>query len=148
MLRTQRPVSQEENVLASKTVTRFLFPVLALVAACGRELGQPPEGREVYLTHCASCHGVDGRGRGPVASSLRTPPTDLTTIERRYGRFDERNVAAAIDGRRVVAAHGPREMPVWGAVFEADLEGESYASRTGLLRTFELVTYLRTIQER
>jgi hypothetical protein len=90
---------------------------------------------------------MDGKGEGPVAAALRAPPPDLTTIARRYGRFDERAVAAAIDGRRAVAAHGSREMPVWGAVFEAELEEEPYTSRTGLLQTFEIVEYLRSIQE-
>ena len=122
--------------------------LLSLAAACARELGPPPEGREVYLRHCASCHGVDGKGDGPVAAELRTPATDLTMIALRYGRFDERAVAAAIDGRRTVAAHGPREMPVWGAIFEEELEREPYSARTGLLRTFDLVEYLRSIQER
>lgn len=122
--------------------------LLSLAAACARELGPPSEGREVYLRHCASCHGVDGKGDGPVAAQLRTPPTDLTTIALRQGRFDDRAVAAAVDGRRSVAAHGPREMPVWGAVFEEELEREPNSARTGLLRTFELVEYLRSIQER
>jgi hypothetical protein len=90
---------------------------------------------------------VDGKGNGPVAGSLRTPPSDLTTIALRQGGFDEQEVAAAIDGRRTVGAHGPREMPVWGAVFETELEREPQTARTGRLRTYELVAYLRTIQE-
>jgi hypothetical protein len=38
-------------------------------------------------------------------------------------------------------------MPVWGAVFETELESEPRTARTGLLRTYELVAYLRSIQE-
>jgi putative copper export protein/mono/diheme cytochrome c family protein len=36
------------------------------------------EGAALYPGHCASCHGADGRGGGPAASSLKEPPADLT----------------------------------------------------------------------
>jgi mono/diheme cytochrome c family protein len=116
--------------------------------SCAKEAGPPPQGEELYTRYCASCHGLDGKGDGPVAPELRTRPSDLTTISRRHGGFDMSEVAGAIDGRRAVAAHGPREMPVWGAIFETELETEPHTARTGLLRTFELVEYLRSIQER
>lgn len=127
---------------------RVLFLIAIVFAACAKEAGEPATGREIYVQRCAACHGLDGKGDGPLAAELRTPPTDLTTIARRHGRFDERAVAAAIDGRRVVAAHGPGEMPVWGAVFESELETEPHTARTGLLQTFAVVEYLRSIQER
>lgn len=122
--------------------------LLGLAAGCAREAGEPATGRQIYVDRCASCHGLDGRGAGPIAAELRTPVPDLTTIAQREGRFDERAVAAAIDGRRRVAAHGPREMPVWGAVFESELETDPHTARTGLLQTFAVVEYLRSIQER
>jgi cytochrome c oxidase cbb3-type subunit 3 len=31
------------------------------------------EGRSVYLARCASCHGQEGRGDGPIAGSLSGP---------------------------------------------------------------------------
>jgi hypothetical protein len=52
-----------------------------------------------------------------------------------------------IDGKRAVAEHGPREMPVWGAVFEDELRGEHYASYTALLHSRALCDYLRSIQQ-
>lgn len=150
-----RPVSVPPGPQTRSAEARRMRPsavaflsFFSLVIACASELGPAPEGREVYLSHCASCHGVDGKGNGPIASSLRTPPSDLTTIALRYGGFHESEVAAAIDGRRTVAAHGPRGMPVWGTVFETELEREPHSVRTGLLRTFELVEYLRSMQER
>ena len=33
----------------------------------------PNDGKAMYGNYCASCHGVDGRGRGPIASTLSTP---------------------------------------------------------------------------
>jgi len=52
-----------------------------------------------------------------------------------------------IDGRRLIAEHGPREMPVWGAVFEEEYERERYGSLTTLYHGRALTDYLRSIQE-
>ena len=124
---------------------------LALLAAsgafaCARQ--SEPAGLTLYLRHCASCHGESGRGDGPVAHSLVTPPTDLTQIARRSGgRFDRSQVLRKIDGRVEVTAHGSREMPVWGAVFEDELSGQRYPAYTTLLHTKSLAEYLESLQE-
>ena len=34
-------------------------------------------GKALFATLCTACHGNDGRGTGPVARLLRTPPADL-----------------------------------------------------------------------
>lgn len=36
------------------------------------------DGADLYVAHCASCHGADGRGDGPAAKGLPVPPADLT----------------------------------------------------------------------
>ncbi|MDR4494546.1 MAG: cytochrome c [Nitrospirales bacterium] len=36
-------------------------------------------GGSVYRTNCVSCHGMKGRGDGPVAVHLTPPPADLTS---------------------------------------------------------------------
>lgn len=106
-------------------------------------------GEVLYMRYCASCHGATGHGDGPVASQLRRKPPDLTLLARRNGgRFDERRLVAVVDGRRAVAAHGSRSMPVWGDVFDAELEGEPHAKRQNLLRSSTLVDWLRSIQQR
>ena len=126
--------------------SRALLIVL-LAAGCSSRYAEEPSGRDVYLRHCASCHGDLGQGDGPVAASLKKTPTDLTGIAQRAGgRFDERRVMQVIDGRALVAEHGPRNMPVWGVVFEEELEGEPYAGYTSLLRSRNLTDYLRSIQ--
>jgi mono/diheme cytochrome c family protein len=128
---------------------RALTVAAALLAlGCSSRYVEEPSGREVYLRHCASCHGEAGKGDGPVAASLKRPPSDLTAIARGAGgRFDERRVMQVIDGRTLVAEHGSRAMPVWGVVFEEELEGEPYAGYTSLLRSRNLTDYLRSIQE-
>jgi mono/diheme cytochrome c family protein len=127
--------------------------VLCLLLTLGlegyaQEHGIHPSGEALYLRYCASCHGREGKGQGPVASALRQPPSDLTTLARRAGgHFDEADVMAVIDGRRLVAAHGPREMPVWGVVFEEELKDQPYPQYTGLLRSRVLADYLRSLQQ-
>lgn len=121
---------------------------LCLVACAGEEV-PVPTGQILFVRHCAPCHGEDGTGGGPVAESLRAAPTDLTRIAKRSGgSFDEARVMAVIDGRREVAAHGTREMPVWGAVFEEELEGRPYGSYVGLLHSRSLTEYVRSLQRR
>ncbi|MYL24338.1 c-type cytochrome [Halomonas alkaliantarctica] len=39
-------------------------------------------GGQLYMTHCASCHGESGRGDGPVANSLDTQPTNIAAFSR------------------------------------------------------------------
>jgi mono/diheme cytochrome c family protein len=104
-------------------------------------------GRTEFLRHCASCHGERGRGDGPVAASLRVPPADLTRIAaRRAGSFPAAEVVEIVDGRRTVAAHGSREMPVWGAVFSTRIPEPSTEEDVAQGRLLILAEYLRSIQ--
>jgi mono/diheme cytochrome c family protein len=138
-------VRERSRILAGARLG--LLAGLPLLLACGGDRQLPPTGEVLYLRHCASCHGERGFGDGPLAAALRRPPADLTRIaEREGGRFDEARVMAAIDGRRAVAEHGPREMPVWGAVFAEELEGERYPAYTTLLQSRALTDYLRSLQ--
>jgi mono/diheme cytochrome c family protein len=130
-------------------VTRaaLLLCVSVALAGCARSPAADTSGRDTYLRHCASCHGAEGRGDGPLAGSLTKPPADLTQIAKRSGgRFDESAVLATIDGTRQVAAHGSRDMPVWGAVFEHEERGEPYSAYQSLLKSRLLMDYLATIQ--
>jgi mono/diheme cytochrome c family protein len=129
----------------------WLYP-LVLAAAVGAE--SPPEqtspGRVLFMTYCASCHGADARGNGPAAAALRTAPADLTRLGQKYGvPLPRERLAEYIDGRKEVAAHGPREMPVWGRRFFEDddpgsprLHVEAAKRRTILI----LIEYLESIQ--
>jgi mono/diheme cytochrome c family protein len=67
------------------------------------------------LEYLSSCHGEDGKGNGVLASVLKVPAPDLTTLSRRNdGHFPLAAVTEIIDGRTLIAAHGTREMPIWG----------------------------------
>lgn len=104
-------------------------------------------GGAVFARHCASCHGADGRGKGPVAEVLRSRPADLTKIAlRRGGDFPAGEIARFIDGRFQLPAHGSREMPVWGHRFGADIPETELGEAIARGRIASLVEYLMTLQ--
>ncbi len=37
-------------------------------------------GQELFATHCSSCHGVKGKGDGPLAAALDTPPASFLDL--------------------------------------------------------------------
>ena len=77
-------------------------------------------GSEMYMTYCAVCHGKDGKGSGPAAEALKTPPTDLTMLAKNSGgKYPSMKVSAAIRGEAALPAHGSAEMPVWGKLFHS-----------------------------
>ncbi len=95
----------------------------ALVAAPSLCYGQDEDlGKRVYVNRCAVCHGVSAKGDGPLANQLKAHVADLTQIQKNNrGVFPFDRLYGVIDGRQVVAAHGPREMPVWGNENEVDI---------------------------
>lgn len=105
-------------------------------------------GRSFFLESCASCHGSDARGNGPAAASLAAAPADLTAIAiRRDGKFPAGEIGEIIDGRSMVAAHGDREMPVWGDRFTEEEGGDSMSERLVKGRIMMLMSYLKAIQK-
>ncbi len=132
----------------------WLFPILLFGCATGKAAPPPDSnpmlvevGREEFATHCAACHGADGRGAGPAAPALRTPPADLTKIAaRRGGDFPADEIAAWIDGRLAPTAHGTREMPVWGYRFAEGLPQGDLTQDLVRGRILTVVEYLSSIQ--
>lgn len=56
-------------------------------AARGEDSGQ---GKALYEQHCALCHGADGKGNGPAATSLTPHPTDFTRTQFWEGEGDKK----------------------------------------------------------
>jgi mono/diheme cytochrome c family protein len=104
-----------------------------------------PHGSSTYRTYCASCHGESARGDGPLATSLRRRPANLTEIAKRNGGVYPREVVfKVIDGRQKVAGHGGPDMPVWGDAFRRSAEVSDDGAVAMRIQT--LVDYLGTLQ--
>ena len=80
--------------------------------------GQVITGKLEFRRYCAQCHGLDATGNGPVAPVLKKKPVNLTTLAKNNdGVFPEQQVRDYVNGRKTVASHGTREMPIWGNEF-------------------------------
>jgi mono/diheme cytochrome c family protein len=108
------------------------------------------EGRRTYDRACSSCHGLDARGDGPVASALKVRPPNLTLLAKRNGGvFPRDRVTAIITGDIPLAAHGTPEMPVWRLRFAPTSSGAAAAAALRTRRWLDgMVDYLESIQER
>ena len=105
-------------------------------------------GEELFDRFCASCHGAEGRGDGPVSRSLNVAVPDLTQISVRYGEFPAMLIRDVIDGRGVdMRAHGTRAMPVWGYEFWVEEGADVTAQRAVRDAINKLVEHLRSVQD-
>lgn len=102
-------------------------------------------GAYTFRTHCASCHGTDGKGEGPLADDLRFHPADLTLIAKRHGgSFPTEMVVRIVDGRQPLKGHGAPDMPIWGDAFKnADT---NYDDKRVSAKIHSVVEYLKTLQ--
>jgi len=109
-------------------------------------------GKREYDSNCASCHGLTGKGDGPYKPFLTKSPTDLTVLAKKNaGVYPFHSVYAIVDGRQDVAAHGPRDMPIWGSAYslkaaasnmDVPYSPESYV-RTRILALTEYISRLQ-----
>ncbi len=101
------PYSALDTALQAPTATRIDRDIEPTVAA----------GRDVYLSNgCASCHGRDGHGDGPIASSLTPPPRDFRS------NTPYRNGSAVADIAQTLATGIPNggQMPLFAHLTDAE----------------------------
>ncbi|WP_257306883.1 c-type cytochrome [Geothrix campi] len=104
----------------------------------------PASGPEMYLAYCASCHGSNGLGDGPVAAHLKNAVPDLTTLaQRNKGTFPKNRVAQVIRGEVGTGTHGLPDMPVWGPVFRSLDNSQEPVVR---IRVGNLIKHLESLQ--
>ena len=128
----------------------FLLLVL-LMGVAEVAADSDPIGSSEYRISCQSCHGIGGKGDGPIAEFLKVQPKDLTRIAiNNQGIFPLDQVFRIIDGRHGVTGHGERDMPIWGARYlkeDADKYGSMGGEGVVRLRILELVYYIHSIQQ-
>ena len=100
-------------------------------------------GKDMFGTYCAVCHGTDAKGGGPAVAALKVPPPDLTTMSKRNGgKFPELRVFNTINGDVNMAAHGSKDMPVWGDLFRSMEKDPA----TQQMRVSNLTKYIQSLQ--
>lgn len=112
-------------------------------------------GEAEFMNSCASCHGPDGTGGGPMAGFLSGSLPDLSVLaEANGGVFPISRVYSVIDGTQTSGPHGSREMPVWGNRYfvrgaesaNPDFRAEQ-AEVFARFRVLALTEYLATLQK-
>lgn len=140
------------SVAANRALRLLTFTFIS--AAClGPALAQDAAvGQIEFRDHCAACHGLTGLGDGPIGPLLKTPAPNLAMISQRNGgKFPFERIYEIIDGRAVVAAHGSRDMPLWGDRYLRDAKpvtpDQAAITRQAVQeRILSLVYYIGTLQ--
>ena len=65
------------TLLALAALTVLLVPAMA-------SAGDAAAGKPLFQANCATCHGMGGKGDGPVGAVLNPPPRDFTTAAFKY----------------------------------------------------------------
>lgn len=106
-----------------------------------------PSGQTMYKQYCAVCHGDEGKGQGPFASTLKVPPPDLTTLAKRHGgKFPYDYVSGVLlFGPGTTVLHGSADMPTWGPIFRYFDKNNERAVQQ---RIKNLCNYLASFQEK
>lgn len=121
-------------LLAALSAALYISTPSSKASADNPQQEQIAQGRKLYMSNCASCHGTTGHGNGPVAGALKNKPSDLTVIRKQQGKYPAEEIQRIISGEMKLPVHGEREMPVWGA----SLTPKQIAA---------LVRYLESIQQ-
>jgi putative copper export protein/mono/diheme cytochrome c family protein len=88
------------------------FPTSFYASPTGYSASSILRGADLFATHCASCHGPQGRGDGPAGRFFRTKPSDLTA-DHVYAHTDGDLYWWIVNGIGEV-------MPPFGAVLEEE----------------------------
>ncbi|XDA97514.1 cytochrome c [Sulfitobacter sp. LCG007] len=123
---------------------------LALWCASMAQAQDTAAGQALFARHCATCHGEEARGNGPMAPALLLQPTDLTRLAAgNSGVFPVMRVVMRIDGRDPLVSHGS-PMPVYGEFFEGDVASIKAETGQPIMASrpvIDLVHYLQELQE-
>lgn len=140
-------VSTARTLVGSVAIAALAaIPILATVSSTARAQQRDGfDGRSIYRTYCAVCHGEGAKGDGPLAASLKVRPPDLTQFSKKHdGAFPRELVLRIVDGREPVKGHGGGDMPVWGDAFAQATENADPESVNRKIQA--VVGYLEQLQ--
>jgi mono/diheme cytochrome c family protein len=125
--------------------------LLILISVAHAQSGKVDFGKREYVSNCANCHGMDGKGNGPYSDLLKKSPPNLTTLSKNNGGiFPMDRLYQSITGDNI-KAHGSRDMPIWGMEYrveaanrymESSYDPDAYVR----VRVLALLEYLYRLQ--
>jgi mono/diheme cytochrome c family protein len=105
-------------------------------------------GRQMFSTYCAVCHGADAKGTGPAAKSMKVAPADLTQLSAKNGGvFPANHVSTVLDFGIENPAHGSAQMPIWGDLFRTLSPVAEDSQPLVHQRISNITDYLKTLQQ-
>jgi mono/diheme cytochrome c family protein len=106
-------------------------------------------GQQKYTKYCATCHGPNAAGDGVAARLFTKPPPNLTLLsEKNGGKFPMNQLLSIVRGDEPVAAHGNREMPVWGEILGRPLDTSMNGQAQANAEIMVIGKYLESIQKK
>lgn len=109
----------------------------------------PASGQQMYADYCAPCHGITAKGNGPAGPALKEPATNLTQLAKNNdGKYPAAHVRTVLQFGTSTAAHGSKDMPIWGPLFHSLNSGRPTSRADTQLRISNLNRYLESIQEK
>lgn len=116
--------------------------------ALAEATGDVAQGKQLFMKYCATCHGPGATGDGVAASTFKNKPANLTLLAKNAGgKFPTMMVVNIVKGDAPIAAHGQREMPVWGEIIGRPLDTGMYKQDDVDLKILSITTYLKSIQQ-
>jgi mono/diheme cytochrome c family protein len=132
----------------------FIFSFLVLIAAASTHAADKPQGptdvvgKNEFVNYCASCHGSDGKGNGPIVHFLKRKPKDLTQLTKENSNvFPFERIWGVFDGTYTMTEHGSSEMPIWGYQFVREAQLENEPNTTAKAKALDIILYIQVIQE-
>ncbi len=133
-------------------LARVIMTILATVGSVSAQEPDTEAGRNLYMSYCVQCHGIDAKGDGPMAEMLAIDTPDLSGLAvSNDGTFPTELVARQIDGRAPMLAHGG-DMPIYGPFLDSNqhvaLRLPNGQTMMTSLPLANVVVYLESIQEK
>jgi len=135
------------GIMSSAVVTLAQQPVPA-IKNVPIQPTSATDGKQMYTTYCAVCHGADGKGAGPAAKAMKVTPANLTQLNKKNGgAFPSNHVATVLQFGIENPAHGSAQMPIWGDLLRSLSANSQDPAPLVHQRINNLTDYLKQIQQ-
>ncbi len=119
------------RIIVLTAITALALPAVATA-------GDAAAGKVVFDTNCMTCHGMTGKGDGPLSAAIDPKPRDLSTGEFKFDTDGDGSPGTDTDLKNVItqgatAFGGSPLMAPWPALGDADVAN--------------LIAYIRTLKQ-